>query len=57
MILYYFEGVMKEKYPYLIGMFEKSKLKWFTLQEIKSARKQFRPFYRNIIDAIIADHK
>lgn len=60
---YYFESsynLMKEKYPNLIGkngMFEKSKLKWFTLQEIKSARKQFRPFYRNIIDAIIADHK
>ena len=60
---YYFESnykLMQQKFPELIGkngMFEKSKIKWFTVNDIRKARKQFRPFYRATIDKIIEKHK
>jgi len=36
-------------------IFEKTQIKWFSLDEIKKNRKQFRSFYQNIIDLILAD--
>ena len=47
---------MKYKFPDKInknGMFEKSEVEWMTISEIKRRRKQFRPFYRSVIDQII----
>jgi len=38
------------------GMFEKSKIEWMTPQSITQRRKQFRPFYRHIIDLIVANN-
>lgn len=34
-------------------IFEKSKLKWFTLDDIKKKRSKFRFFYKEIIDKIL----
>lgn len=36
-------------------IFEKTQIKWFPLDSIKSHRSEFRNFYRNIIDLIIAN--
>lgn len=36
-------------------IFEKTQIKWFSLDEIKKNRKQFRSFYQNIVDLILAD--
>ena len=35
------------------GLFEKSHIKWFTIQELKKSRSSFRPFYRKVVDNII----
>lgn len=57
---YYFESnykLMQDKFPELIGkngMFEKSKIKWFTINDIRRSKKQFRPFYRKTIDEILS---
>jgi hypothetical protein len=34
-------------------IFEKTQIKWFPLESLKSHRSEFRNFYRNIIDLII----
>ena len=36
-------------------IFEKTQIKWFPLNSLKSHRSEFRNFYRNIIDLIIAN--
>lgn len=36
-------------------IFEKTQIKWFPLDSLKSHRPEFRNFYRNIIDLIIAN--
>jgi hypothetical protein len=36
-------------------IFEKTQIKWFPLDSLKSHRSEFRNFYRNIIDLIIAN--
>ena len=36
-------------------IFEKTQIKWFSLDEIKKNKKQFRSFYQNIVDLILAD--
>lgn len=36
------------------GLYEKCAIQWFTLAELKAKRKTFRPFYRHVIDAILA---
>ena len=35
------------------GLFEKSKIAWFSLQEIQKHRYCFRPFYKKILDKLI----
>ena len=37
-------------------IFEKTQIKWFPLDSLKSHRSEFRNFYRNIIDLIIANN-
>ena len=57
---YYFENnynLMKTSLPDKVGkdgMFEKSKIKWFSYAELRRSRKQFRPFYRKTIDEILS---
>ena len=36
-------------------LFEKQEIKWFSIDEMKERRVEFRNFYRNIIDIIIKD--
>ena len=38
------------------GLFEKDKLKWFSLEELKIEKDLFRPFYVKIINQIIKDY-
>ena len=60
---FYFENVHKfiqKKIPQHVGrggLFEKSKVRWFTIEEIKSQRAKFRYFYRQILDQIIDNQK
>ena len=36
-------------------IFEKTQIKWFSINDLTKNRKQFRSFYKNIIDLIIKD--
>ena len=36
-------------------IFEKTQIKWFSFDDIKKNKKQFRSFYQNIIDIILKD--
>ena len=60
---FYFENVHKfiqKNLPQHVGrsgLFEKSKVQWFTIEEIKSQRAKFRYFYRQILDQIIDNQK
>ena len=36
-------------------IFEKQEIKWWSIEEIKKGKKQFRSFYQNIVDMILAD--
>lgn len=36
-------------------IFEKQEIKWWSIDEIKREKKQFRSFYQNIVDMILAD--
>lgn len=38
-------------------LFEKIEIDWFSAADMKSRRAQFRPFYRNIVDMLLADIK
>mgnify|MGYP000064803716 CR=1 FL=1 len=35
------------------GLLEKSKIRWFTFDELKAEKKDFRSFYQNIVDLIL----
>jgi len=35
------------------GLLEKSKIKWFSYEELKRDKKEFRSFYQNIVDLIL----
>lgn len=51
---------IKQKLPYKInkkGLFEKSEIGWFTIEELKNSPGQFRYFYRKVIDNIVFHHK
>ena len=36
-------------------IFEKTQIQWFSMDEIKQKKKQFRSFYQNIVDLILKD--
>jgi hypothetical protein len=38
------------------GLFEKSEIRWFTIDELKRERNIFRDYFRNIIDIIVYNH-
>jgi 8-oxo-dGTP pyrophosphatase MutT (NUDIX family) len=35
------------------GLLEKAKIRWFSYEELKKQKKEFRSFYQNIVDLII----
>lgn len=37
------------------GLYEKDKFTWFSLKDIREKRDQFRPFYRDVLDLIVAE--
>jgi len=39
------------------GLLEKSKIRWFSYDELKKERKNFRSFYQNIVDLILKQEK
>jgi 8-oxo-dGTP pyrophosphatase MutT (NUDIX family) len=39
------------------GLLEKSKIRWFTFDELKAEKKNFRSFYQNIVDLILKQEK
>ena len=51
---------MESNFPLTIdknGFFEKSQIRWFTLQELQSNKYEFRTFYKEIISEIIMENK
>ena len=50
---------MKQKMPHKIsknGMFEKSEIAWFSIDELKHSPGQFRSFYKNVIRNIVINY-
>lgn len=39
------------------GLLEKSDIKWFSFEELKKNKKEFRSFYQNIVDLVIKEEK
>ena len=39
------------------GLLEKSKIRWFTFDELKAEKNKFRGFYQNIVDLILKQEK
>ena len=39
------------------GLLEKAKIKWFSYEELKKEKKDFRSFYQNIVDLVIKEEK
>jgi len=37
------------------GLLEKQKIKWFSAKELTTRKKEFRPFYQEIVDKIISN--
>ena len=37
------------------GLYEKDEFAWFSLKDIREKREEFRPFYREMLDLIVAD--
>jgi len=46
---------VKEKKPDLLNtvLFEKQKIEWFTIHDMKKRHKEFRAFYQEIVDRLI----
>jgi 8-oxo-dGTP pyrophosphatase MutT (NUDIX family) len=46
---------VKEKKPELLKtvLFEKQKIEWFSIEEMKDRKKEFRTFYQDIVDKLI----
>jgi hypothetical protein len=38
------------------GLFEKSEIRWFTVDDLKREKNIFRDYFRNIIDIVIYNH-
>lgn len=51
---------IKQKMPYKInkkGLFEKSEIGWFTIEELQHSPGQFRKFYQRVINKIVFHYK
>ena len=38
------------------GLFEKSEVRWFTMEEMRDQKNKFRSFYRSIINILVHDY-
>jgi hypothetical protein len=52
---------MESHAPHIIsnnGLYEKSQIKWFSIDDIKNQRKEFRNYYDNeFLDPILAEEE
>ena len=51
---------VKERLPHLInkrGLFEKSEIQWFSINELRKIKDRLRPFYKTIVENIINQEK
>ena len=61
-LVYYYNNnfkFMKQKMPHKInknGLFEKSEIGWFSIEELKHSPAQFRSFYQNVIRNIVINY-
>jgi hypothetical protein len=62
MLPYYYNNnqafLQKKLNPKIIRdtkIFEKTQIKWFSVEEMRKNRRQFRSFYRNIVDLILSN--
>ena len=39
------------------GLLEKAKIRWFSYDDLKKEKKEFRSFYQNIVEMIIKQEK
>lgn len=46
---------MDKKYLKETKLFEKAEIGWFSVQDMKKRRKEFRPFYQDTLDTLIAE--
>ena len=46
---------MNKKYLTNTKLFEKIEIKWFSIDEMKHRKDEFRNFYRNVVDTILND--
>ena len=46
---------LDRKYMHRSKVFEKCEIRWFSEQELISKRNQFRPFYRELVDLLVAN--
>ena len=46
---------MNKKYLTNTKLFEKIEIKWFSIDEMKRCKNEFRNFYRNVVDTILND--
>ena len=48
---------MDKDYLHKTKLFEKIEIDWFSCEDIKKRRREFRPFYREIVDVFLRDKK
>ena len=53
----YIWNKMNKKVLSKTKIFEKRKLEWFKIKDMKKTKKEFRPFYVDILEKIIKDEK
>ena len=53
----FLEEYFNDKMLFKTTMYEKEKIKWFSLDELKRKKKSFRNFYQNIVDLILKNKK
>jgi hypothetical protein len=46
---------MNKKFLTNTKLFEKIEIKWFSIDEMKKRKNEFRNFYRNVVDVIIKE--
>lgn len=50
-------SLVKERPNKWDGLFEKTEIKWFSVEDLKKERNMFRLFYRSIVDIIIQENE
>ena len=60
---FYFDNnhaFIRQRLPEMVdkgGLFEKSKVAWFSTKEMREKKNTFRPFYREVVEKILSNEK